>query len=55
MITNHELQAVIDETAQDIAQVEDDPVNWGPWVFYVLEAMEQIATDKRQKDELSGC
>ena len=54
MTTNHELEAMLDEAAQAIAQVEPDPANWEPWAVYLFEVLEQIATDNRRKDEFDG-
>lgn len=49
MITTHELEAAIKETAEKIAQVEPDPENWEPWAVYLLESLEQQATAPRRK------
>ena len=41
MITNHELEAVLDDPARDICQKYPDPEDWEGWALYFFEAMEQ--------------
>ena len=49
MITNHELEAAIHELAKNISQVEEHPENWEPWMMYLFEEFEQLATAPRRK------
>lgn len=49
MITNYELEAAIHELAEKISQVEEYPENWAPWVTYLVEDLEQLATAPRRK------
>ena len=37
------LQKALDEMARDIALIEPDPQDWGWWVTYLLEQMEEEA------------
>ena len=49
MITDHELEATIDDVARDISQVYPDPEDWEGWALYFFEAMEKVAIENRHK------
>ena len=49
MTTNHELEAAIHDIAKNISEVEEYPENWAPWVIYLIEELEQLATAPRRK------
>ena len=49
MITNHELEASIQELAKNISEVEEHPENWDAWVMHLFEELEQLATAPRRK------
>ena len=51
MITDHELEATIDDVARDISQVYPDPEDWEGWALYFFEAMEQAAIENRHKEQ----
>ena len=51
MITNHELEAVLDDAARDISKVYPDPEDWEGWVVYFFEVMEKTAIESRRKDQ----
>lgn len=38
-----ELQEAIDDVARDIAILEPNPVDWGGWISYMLEQLEEDA------------
>ena len=51
----HDLQQVIDETAQNIAQVLPDPRTWAAWAQELLEALQEKAqneVDKKLYEEM---
>ena len=39
----NDLQDELDEMARDIALIESNPVNWGGWMSYLLEQLEEEA------------
>lgn len=45
------VQYVVDELARDIAIIEPDPVDWGWWVEYLLEQMEEEAQRRRKRGD----
>ena len=49
MSTIHELQVVLDDTAEDLAQVLPEVDNWGGALVYLLQALEVKAMDLDQE------
>jgi hypothetical protein len=41
-----ELREVLNETAQEMARMYDNPRSWNSWVAYLLERLEEQATHK---------
>ncbi len=41
MNTLDELRVVLDDTAQDMAQVIPNPQDWSNWIIYFLEELER--------------
>ena len=48
-----DLQEAIDEMARDIALIEPDPRDWGWWVSYLLEQLDEEAERRGKKDEFA--
>ena len=48
-----ELQKALDEMARDIALIEPDPRDWGWWVSYLLEQLDEEAERRGKKDEFA--
>jgi hypothetical protein len=46
-----EIANALEELARDIALIETDPVDWGGWVNYLLERMEEEANRRRKLDK----
>jgi hypothetical protein len=46
MNTLDELRDVLDDTAQDMAQVVPNPEDWSNWIIYFLEELEDKAVDR---------
>jgi len=43
--TEDELRDVLDEAAQEIARMYDNPRSWQSWLVYLLERLEKQAVD----------
>jgi hypothetical protein len=46
------LQKALDEVARDIALIEPDPKDWGWWVSYLLEQLEEEAKQRGKQVDL---
>ena len=46
MKINKELKVVLDDNAQDMAQLIPNPKKWSNWIIYFLEELEDKAVDR---------
>ena len=51
MSKEDQLREVLEETADEIAQVQDNPRTWLSWVVYLLARLEERATNASPADK----
>jgi hypothetical protein len=44
MTTSHEIQQICEDFAIDLAQVIENPKDWGEWLVYLLEQLDHKAS-----------
>lgn len=47
-----ELRELLDDTAQDMAQVLPDSSDWSRWLMYLLEGLDGLANDPQEFEEM---
>ena len=51
MATGSELQQLVEDFANELAQAVPDPAGWGIWLKFLIEALEKQAADNGQTVE----
>jgi hypothetical protein len=47
-----ELRELLDDTAQDMAQVLPESSDWARWLTYLLEGLDNLANDSQEFEEM---